>query len=592
MNQGRLIQYKYVFLGLIVFLCVPYYTEAATLFIQNSKSTISENDTVTTSIFVNSENVSINNTEGVVSFPSDLLSVQSVSTAGSVLPLWVENPSFSNTDGIINFNGGVPNPGYNGSSGKILTIVFKAKRAGSATISFNSGTVRANDGMGTDVTSTKSPATITIQDYTGTTNSAPTTLTEDIPLPPVITSAQIPTSDTWYSQTSATFKWNLPKNVDTVQVLLGKFPNSIPTISYSPAIAQKTIDDLPDGVWYIHARFKNGAGWSNTSHYKIKIDNTAPKNLTLNSEIKNNDLISLNVTATDSTSGVVKYVVFVDDEKIMYYPTTGNESSESILLPALQPGKRKITVRAFDAANNSIEENTTVNAPEIKTPKIIEFPESITSGERISIKGVTPYPKSEVVIWVQEADKEPVRYQVSADERGIFAFTTNYIKSEGLISIWSQALVTNSNTKQVAIWTQAMTNNGVLSIPSEKAFVMVKPTPFTKLSANALHILSLLIPIVAVLLGLVLLAYYIILRIRKIRRQIVDDLNETDLELHAILSELRKDIEVHLRLLEKTKSKRQLTNEENTIIDHFNEYSEKAEEYLTKRIKHIEKNDL
>ncbi len=79
------------------------------------------------------------------------MSVKSISTGGSIFSLWVEQPSFSNKDGIISFNGGVPNPGYKGASGKILTVVFQAKSVGTANLGFNSSAIRENDGLGTDV---------------------------------------------------------------------------------------------------------------------------------------------------------------------------------------------------------------------------------------------------------------------------------------------------------------------------------------------------------------------------------------------------------------------------------------------------------
>ena len=108
-------------------------------------------ETVRVSVLVNTNSVAINNAETTVNFPADLLQVTSVSTNGSIFPMWVESPTFSNTGGTISFNGGVPNPGFTGSTGKVVDITFKVKKLGVATLSFSSASILANDGLGTEV---------------------------------------------------------------------------------------------------------------------------------------------------------------------------------------------------------------------------------------------------------------------------------------------------------------------------------------------------------------------------------------------------------------------------------------------------------
>ena len=93
----------------------------------------------------------INNVESIIQFPSDLLEVISLDSNSSIFSIWAEQPNFSNNAGRITFNGGIPNPGFQGSAGKILSIIFKTKKAGIASVIFSNSAVRENDGLGTDI---------------------------------------------------------------------------------------------------------------------------------------------------------------------------------------------------------------------------------------------------------------------------------------------------------------------------------------------------------------------------------------------------------------------------------------------------------
>jgi len=88
--------------------------DAATLYFIPSSGNIAVGDIFTVNVYVNTKGVAVNNTEAVINFPPDLLSVASVNRTGSIFNLWVEEPSFSNTGGTVIFNGGLPTPGFNG----------------------------------------------------------------------------------------------------------------------------------------------------------------------------------------------------------------------------------------------------------------------------------------------------------------------------------------------------------------------------------------------------------------------------------------------------------------------------------------------
>lgn len=140
----------------------PVKTFAASLSLLPSPSTVSVGNIVSVKVYVNTESKYINNADATIQFPTDIVDVLSVTKNSSIFTLWVEEPNFSNSNGTITFNGGLPNPGYNGGSGYIATITFKAKKQGTASIIFTDGAVRANDGLGTDILSSKNGGIIQI----------------------------------------------------------------------------------------------------------------------------------------------------------------------------------------------------------------------------------------------------------------------------------------------------------------------------------------------------------------------------------------------------------------------------------------------
>ena len=108
-----------------LFILIPKLADAATLYLSPSSGQYTVGDILSASVIVNTQDKAINNADAVIYFPSDLLEIVSLSKSGSIFSLWVEEPSFSNGAGTISFNGGVPTPGFTGSAGKVLSIVFK-----------------------------------------------------------------------------------------------------------------------------------------------------------------------------------------------------------------------------------------------------------------------------------------------------------------------------------------------------------------------------------------------------------------------------------------------------------------------------------
>lgn len=565
------------------FIIAPGLAWAADMYFILDKTQVAENGTFSGTVYLSTGGVAINSAEGTIHFPTDLVSVDSVSNAGSIFNIWVEQPSFSNIEGTVNFNGGLPTPGYSGQAGNSLRINFRAKKAGVAKLSFGSSAIRADDGNGTNVLSQTRDSSVTI---TGTvpvvvpsplvaptpTPVVPVSVSQgNVPNAPIITSDDMPDQNAWYNKTEGTFTWDLPTGVTAVQLVLAKSANTLPTVTYDPPIKTKTLTGLVEGTFYLNERFKNDAGWGKIASRKIKIDTTAPENLTVKTDKTEDDLISLEAWARDTLSGVKSYVVYNGEDKVIEVPATANGPTK-FNLPPLSAGSHKLDLRVYDRAGNYTSTEVLVDSPEVQSPKITHYPESIKAGSSVEIRGKSPYADGEVVLWFQEADQEPKSYLVRPDEDKIFSYTSDSIGQTGVLNVWAETV----------------RGSGAKSAPTGKVYITVKESDVMSLGTKAIQTISIIITVLLLLFGLLLMIYLGIKKLNSIKRKLRRDLVHTEQEVHKVFEILKGDTKRHLRMLEKASTKRKLTKEESKIMTELSENLDEAEKYLAEKIKVIE----
>jgi hypothetical protein len=370
--MGRIIL-KYILISPAFF--APLIAQAAVLYVQPSPAGVAVGSTVAVSVLVDTEGSAINNAEGVLSFSKDIFDVVSINKDASLFSLWIQAPSYDGNNSI-SFNGGLPSPGYQGSNGRLFTVTLRAKAAGTGIITLDNAAVRANDGLGTNVMRNANGSTVAVQPAA----SAPPTAAPAQETPPAaspndtaiaISSPTHPSQDAWYSQTHATLMWDLPAGADAVQTLLSPTQGATPTVTYRPAIGQKVVDNLEDGVWYFNLRAHTKSGWGPTSSYKLQIDTTPPtlsgvvivydpvsSELVLSAAAANSDAsdkISLSGAAADSLSGLSKIAVIVDGEEITSIPPNKLDGKTYTVPVTLQVGMHDAQLRVTDAAGNSTD---------------------------------------------------------------------------------------------------------------------------------------------------------------------------------------------------------------------------------------------
>jgi hypothetical protein len=262
----------------------------------------------------------------------------------------VEEPNFSNNAGTISFNGGMPTPGYTGAAGKVFSVVFKAKKPGSASIIFSSASVRANDGLGTDVLRGSSNAKFVIK--AGEQTQAPILTENSVE----ISSKTHPDQTKWYALSDANFLWELPIGAKAVRMQLDTRPFSVPTFSYGVS-SYKEISGIDQGVSYFHLRVQNANGWGDTAHYKIQVDTEKPNNFELK-EMPRKDLtdrkIQFILEAEDEISGIDYYEITIDGGKTDTMPVSRGNIYET---QSLSAGHHIIYARAIDKAGNYLEKS-------------------------------------------------------------------------------------------------------------------------------------------------------------------------------------------------------------------------------------------
>jgi len=267
----------------IASLAFPIFVLAADLYLSPATGSYSVDQIFPIDVYVSSTDQAINAVSGAISFSPNKLEVVSLSKNGSIFNLWVLEPVFSNNIGIITLEGITLNPGFTGSTGKIIRINFRAKESGISLLAFSSSSVLANDGKGTNVLASIGSGNYTIKSEIAT-PSAEDISSKSAPEAVIISSPTHPDSEKWYSNSNPKFDWEVPENITGIKLLVDRRSAATPTVFYSELISEKQLGGLADGVWYFHVQLQNEFGWGKISHYKFQIDTTTSSLINIEEE--------------------------------------------------------------------------------------------------------------------------------------------------------------------------------------------------------------------------------------------------------------------------------------------------------------------
>jgi len=557
----------FIFLGM-----VPLVAEAATLYFSPSSGAYTVGGTLSVNVYVSSADQAMNAASGVISFSQDKLEVASLSKSGSIITLWVQEPTFLNSAGTVNFEGIVLNPGFTGVAGKIITTNFRVKAAGLANLNFSSGSVLANDGKGTNILTSLGNAQFSLG-YAGPTVPEATTpsAVSGAPSAPQISSLTHPDPNKWYAKKDAKFTWSIPSDVTGVRLLVGRIPAAIPTVTYVPAISEKEVTNLGDGIWYFHVQLRNASGWGEVSHFRFQIDTEPPAPFEIkfvDGKETTNPRPTVIFDTTDSLSGIEYYRVKIGESDFF---TLSSEivQSNPYTLPLQDLGKRTILVQAFDKAGNyttAVEEFVILP---IETPVITDYPQTLLPDATLSIKG-TSVPEAQVKVYIQKDEKEAKTEETKSDKEGKWSYIGTNPLEKGTYKVWVEAI----------------DSLGARSEPSEKVIIQVIPPAFIRIGKLAIDYLTTIITLLILISVIVFEIIWSWRKIKQRRRKLRKEITEAERALYQAFKALREETKEQIAKLDGEPG---LSEREKKICDDLKKALKISEKFIGKEIKDIEK---
>lgn len=356
----------------------PVRAATGSFYFSPSTLRLNAGQTATVSLYISTPDQAINAADGTIVLPDAQASGVSVSKAGSIFANWPEEPNISGAS--IRFAGGLPTPGFQGSSGKVLTITIRAKAEGTGLISLTGGRILANNSTSTNIYGGAGTATVIV---TRTVSGA------------VISSSTHPDQAKWYKTNDVQLSWTKPSGVSGYSY----------TLSHDGGQANKTgngaqtsasFNGLADGVWTLSLTTNYTDGKTATSSFTFRIDTTPPAEFSFKSESKNGStdpFPTLSFSTTDTPSGIDHYEIIIGDNP----PIITTETS--IQLPKQKPGRYEVIVRAFDKAGNSTDATGSISVEGFPGPVITNYPKYVSIFQPIFLTGNGLY-GSKVQIYV------------------------------------------------------------------------------------------------------------------------------------------------------------------------------------------------
>lgn len=574
-------KHKLLFCILIFAFCIlasQASASSASLYLSPSSGTYSVGNTFSVKVKVNSgEGAGINAADGTIVFNSAELSVVSLSKNDSVFSLWTTEPTFSNSMGNIVFGGGTPGS-FIGTSGTIITIKFKAKASSTTEVKFSSGSVLAADGKGTNILATMQSGLYTLEPKIITPPAEepppeeylPPSTPKGSPAAPVISSSTHPEQEEWYSNNDPEFSWKLPSDVTGVSLMLHKKPTANPGPISDGLIESKKFENVEDGIWYFHIKFKNKYGWGKITHRKVLIDTNPPEPFEI--EIDNhgdstNPSPILHFATTDVLSGVEYYELKIRDGDAIPI-TAAAIKTNPYQMSVQEPGTHRVITTAVDAAGNTSIATIDITIEPIEPPVITDLPQTVQAGDTLIIKGTSKYPDATVSVFIKKEGEEVNAQDVETDKEGNWFFVYDKSLEKGTYQVWAE--ITDSR--------------GAKSYPTEKNTIAVALPTLIKFGKIAIDYLTIMITLIALIIFLILIIAYGWYRISLWRKKLRKETREVEENVTRAFRALREEVQEQVEYLDK---KRGLTKREKQIRDKLQEALKISEEFISKEIKDV-----
>lgn len=353
---------KFLFaLALVMIMSAANNVTAASLSFDTKTKNYRLGETFSSSFYLASLDRSVNAMEATIVYPTKLLELIEVSTAGTESRFWIEQPKRDNS-GEVKVRWLILNPGYIGKGAKIVTLSFRAKAEGQAAVAVKDAQVLANDGKGTAIKTSVSGVLFNvsgttdklkdrkIEIYKGAAKVAVTAKKESVVMMPsdfVLSSLTHPLQNTWYHGDQARLTWSWPKEALAVSYGLDNLTDTVPMTDKANAKREMVYKDLADGVFYFHIRLKTAAGWTGATHYRLNVDHSSPSLAVSVLQEDNSKLPIVKYAASDQASGISYYEISFDNGPVKRFEKPG-----SLMIGNISKGRHVVRIVAYDRAGN------------------------------------------------------------------------------------------------------------------------------------------------------------------------------------------------------------------------------------------------
>jgi len=208
----------------------------------------------------------------------------------------------------------------------------------------------------------------------------------------------------------------------------------------------------------------------------------------------------------------------------------------------------------------------------ISAPTITEYPTSLEAGNILTIKALS-YPNGKVLIFVQKGANDPEIIERFSGPDGRIVYNYNKPVESGFYRVW----------------VKNVTFEGVTSDSSEAVNIEVIQPLFFRIGEVALNYATIVVTLLGLLALVGLIVVAVLLRARQWQKRRRKEVREAEDALHRAFDLLKEDTRDNLKNLEKARSKRELTEEEERIATNLKQNLDDAERYLRKEIEDIEK---
>lgn len=549
---------------LFLFIFQTSFLFAANLTVSPSSVSTKIGKTFTVDLVVNNNTDAINAVAALITYPSDTLSITSVSKVGSFMSLWAEEPTYSNENGTLKLEGVALNPGFNKTTGKVISVTFKALQEGNVSIAVKSGQVLANDGNATDVLKTTGAAFVYIHDNKVEEPSVKETVV------PVITSPTHPDSNAWYGRRDASFEWKLPEGITAIRTVYSEKETSVPSKVYDPPVNNRSFTADADGVMYMAVQFRNASGWGAIARYKFQIDTQAPETLKASfpdGNITTNQTPAVLVLAEDALSGMKAITMSIDNGQPVEFLL---DSSNLYRLPKQNSGNHTVVINAVDNAGNISTVSLDYTIQAINPPIITEYTKKVDFDNKLKVVGAT-YPESTVEVTLTDREGLVSSSKVTSNETGVFTL------------LWNQKL--DSGVYEMR--TRVLDGRGSISEYSENRVIIVERMVLVRFGIFVMNWLSVILIIIIATLMVCGTLWYALVQFARFRRKVRRNLAEVENTLHVNVKALRSDTEEFHDILVKAERKRELTREENAILKKFKKRLQITEKEIEQKLEDV-----